>query len=242
MAGSPHTPSPVSVLGIPESILCEGDPYPHLQDAPLPTRGAGSQPAQRCTPSLTRARGRVLPSCSPASRCHLPCPQDSQFRQSLWLTRVQALRDPPSLKSAHILQGGPFPSAPQGSSVSGQGMPVPRGQSSNAPGVEASPACQEESRTQWLSNPATLTPRSSPASHLFWLLVSRWQSEWAAAEGSKSVRLRNSLPSPAVLSSRAAPGGCIWASFTPGVPQGSPRTAGFRSIPMESFNVSSRDP
>ena len=59
------------------------------------------------------------------------------------------------------------------------------------------------------------------------------------AEGSKSVKALEFSASPAVLSSRPAR---RCASVTPGVPQGSPRPAGFKSIPMQSFNVSSRDP
>lgn len=236
----PH-PQPCLCLGHPESILCEGDPYPHLQDAPLPPRGAASQPAQRCTPSLARARGgsSQLFSCKqvPPALPTRPVPPESLTHPCAGTQGSTFLE-----KSAHILQGGPFPSAPQGSSVSGQGMPVPRGQSSNAPGVrEGEPLPARRVKNTVYPSPAThsqVIPSKSPLL-AFSFLVGR-----VSGLRQRALRALGSgiLCKPRCAFLQGSTSLCIWASFTPGVPQGSPRTAGFRSIPMQSFNVSSRDP
>lgn len=97
-------------------------------------------------------------------------------------------------KSAHILQGGPFPSAPQGSSVSGPGMPVPRGQSSNAPGVrEGEPLPSRRIKNTVYPRPATHSQVISSKSPLlaFSFLVGRVSGLWQRAL--RALKLWNSL-------------------------------------------------
>ena len=133
-ARQPPHPKPCLCLGIPESILCEGDPYSICKMPPYPREAQHPSQPRGCTSSLARARGgpSQVFSCKqvPPALPTRPVPPES-------LTYLCADTQGSTFleKSSHILQGGPFPSAPQGSSVSGQGMPVPQVQSSNAPGV-----------------------------------------------------------------------------------------------------------
>ena len=240
MPGSPHTPSPVSVLGFQKVSSVKGTPTPSAR-CPLTPKRCSVQPAQRCTLSLARARdgpSQVF-SCKqvPPALPTRPVPPESLTHPCADTQGSTFLE-----KSAHILQGGPFPSALQGSSVSGQGMPGPLGQSSNAPGVrEGEPLPARRVKKTVYPSPATHSQVISSKSPL--LAVSFLVGRVSGLQ-QRSLRALSSgiLCKPRCAFLQGSTSLCSCASFTPGVPQSSPRTAGFRSIPMQSFNVSIRDP
>ena len=218
----------------------KGTPTPSAR-CPLTPKRCSVQPAQRCTLSLARARdgpSQVF-SCKqvPPALPTRPVPPESLTHPCADTQGSTFLE-----KSAHILQGGPFPSALQGSSVSGQGMPGPLGQSSNAPGVrEGEPLPARRVKKTVYPSPATHSQVISSKSPL--LAVSFLVGRVSGLQ-QRSLRALSSgiLCKPRCAFLQGSTSLCSCASFTPGVPQSSPRTAGFRSIPMQSFNVSIRDP
>ena len=239
-ARQPPHPKPCLCLGIPESILCEGDPYFICKMPPYP-REAQHPSQPRGAPRLARSQGgpSQVFSCKqvPPALPTRPVPPES-------LTHLRAdTRGSTFLeKSAHILQGGPFPSAPQGSSVSGQGMPVPRGQISNAPGVrKGEPLPARRIKNTVYPSPATHSQVISSQSPLLAVsfLVGR-----VSGLRQRALRALSSgiLCKPCCAFLQGSTSLCSCASLTPGVPQSSPQTAGFQSIPMQNFNVSSWDP
>ena len=192
MPGSPHTRSPVSVLGIQKVSSVKGTPYSICKMPPYPLTPK-SQPGQRCTLSLARSRG----GSSQVFSCkQVPPALPTRPVQPESLTHLRAGTQGSTFleKSAHILQGGPFPSAPQGSSVSGPGMPVPRGQSSNAPGVrEGEPLPSRRIKNTVYPSPATHSQVISSKSPLlaFSFLGGRVSGLWQRAL--RALKLWNSL-------------------------------------------------
>lgn len=131
-ARQPPHPKPCLCLGIPESILCEGDPYSICNMPPYP-REVQRPASPEVHPVSCQGPGWTLPDV--LLQAGATCPAHKTSSTGVFDSCADTQGSTFLEKSSHILQGGPFPSAPQGSSVSGQGMPVPQGQSSNAPGV-----------------------------------------------------------------------------------------------------------
>lgn len=154
MPGSPHTPSPVSVLGFQKVSSVKGTPTPSARCPLTPKRRSiPASPEVHLISCQGPGWASQVFSCKqvPPALPTRPVPPESLTHPCADTQGSTFLE-----KSSHILQGGPFPSAPQGSSVSGQGMPVPRGQISNAPGVrEGEPLPARRIKNTVYPSPAT---------------------------------------------------------------------------------------
>ena len=147
-ARQPPHPKPCLCLGIPESILCEGDPYSICKMPPYPQEV--QRPASpEVHPVSCQGPGWALPGV--LLQAGATCPAHK--------TSSAGVFDSPVCRHSGI-------HLPQGSSVSGQGMPVPRGQISNAPGVrEGEPLPARRIKNTVYPSPAThsqVTSSQSP--------------------------------------------------------------------------------
>ena len=238
MPGSPHIPCPVSVLGIQKVSSVKGTPTPSARCPLTPERH--SIPASPEVHLIScQGPGWALPGV--LLQAGATCPAHKTSSTGVFDSCADTQGSTFLEKSSHILQGGPFPSAPQGSSVSGQGMPVPRGQISNAPGVrEGEPLPARRIKNTVYPIPATHPQVISSQS----LLLAVSFLGRVSGLRQRALRALSSgilcKPCCAFLQGSTSLGSC--ASLTPGVPQSSPQTAGFQSIPIQNFNVSSQDP
>lgn len=230
--GSPHNPSPVSVLGFHKVSSVKGTPTPSARCPLTPERR--SIPASPEVHLIScQGPGWALPGV--LLQAGATCPAHKTSSTGVFDSCADTQGSTFLEKSAHILQGGPFPSAPQGSSVSGQGMPVPRGQISNAPGVrKGEPLPARRIKNTVYPSPATHSQVISSQSPL---LAFSFPIGRVSGLRQRALRALSSgiLCKPCCAFLQASTSLCSCASLTPGVPQSSPRTAGFRSIPMQTL-------
>ena len=192
MPGSPHTPSPVSVLGFQKVSSVKGTPTPSARCPLTPERH--SIPASPEVRLIScQGPGWALPGVLLQAGATCPAHKTSSTRVfDLPVCRHSGIHLPSEIRSHP--PGWPIPQCTAGELCVRPGDASSSGSNQQCPWCKrrGAPACQKNQEHS-LSQPCHSLPGHLQPVTSSGFQFPHWQSEWAAAEGSKSLKLWNSL-------------------------------------------------